>query len=90
MILDKDGTIIAANCDCKAGLGAACTHAAAIVFYLECATRIRDKSTVTGEKAYWLLPGGADKKDLVARLVREIDFSFAKTRQKKLDDKVEK
>ena len=50
VILDKDGTIIAANCDCKAGLGAACTHAAAIVFYLECATRIRDKSTVTGEK----------------------------------------
>lgn len=90
IILKKDGTIVAANCDCKAGLGSACTHAAACIFYLECATRIREKATVTGEKAYWLLPSGLENSQIEAKPVSEIDFTSAKNRQKKLDAQVEK
>ena len=39
-----------------AGLGEACSHVAAVMFYVECAVRIRNSKTVADEKAYWMLP----------------------------------
>ena len=87
LIMEDNGTIVAANCDCKAGLGSACTHSAATVFYLECANKIREKSTVTGVKAYWMLPGG--KKDVPAAPVSEIDFSSAASRRRRLMEQVD-
>ena len=64
--------IITAGCDRVAGLGAAGTHIAALVFYLECSCRIRAKTTVTGVKAYWMLPG--NKLNVKPARVRAVPF----------------
>ena len=57
IIVEKSGNVLAAHCNCMAGLGESCSHIGAVLFYTEYATRIRDSKTCTEEKAYWLLPG---------------------------------
>nr|XP_033940133.1 uncharacterized protein LOC117447530 [Pseudochaenichthys georgianus] len=81
------GTVITANCNCKAGLGSTCTHVASLLFYIETAVRIRDAKTVTQEKAYWLLPGSV--KDVTPSPVADIDFSSAKTRRNRLSQAID-
>ena len=56
LIAEIDGTILAAHCDCMAGLGESCSHVAAVLFYLEYAVRIQGNKTVTQDKAYWMPP----------------------------------
>ena len=48
--------ILSAHCNCMAGLGEACSHIGAILFYIDATVQIRDSKTVTQEKAYWMLP----------------------------------
>ena len=74
------------HCDCMAGLGESCSHAGAILFYVEAAVRMRDSKTVTGEKAHWMLPS-AHKATEYKRAV-DIDFTSPKTMKAKLDLKV--
>ena len=56
IICESGGKVFSAHCNCMAGLGESCSHAGAVLFAVEAATRIRDSKTVTQEKAYWLLP----------------------------------
>ena len=65
LICEKEGEIMAAHCNCMAGLGEACSHVASLMFYIDTAVRIRDSKTVTQEKAYWMLPSALDKVDYV-------------------------
>ncbi|CAL1613025.1 unnamed protein product [Knipowitschia caucasica] len=64
IIANKDGTIEAAHCDCKAGLGETCSHVGALLFYVESAHRLVTQRTVTQEKAYWCIPSAIDKVSL--------------------------
>ena len=83
----RDGKIVAAHCNCMAGLGEACSHIAALLFYIEAAVKIRDSKTVTEEKAYWLLPSAC--KSIEYKDVREISFMSAKMAKKQLDSRLE-
>ena len=83
IIAEKGGRVLAAHCDCMAGLGEACTHVAALLFAIEATVKVRDSKTVTEEKAYWLLPGGV--KGVTYSEVSDIDFTSAKTKKKLLD-----
>ena len=83
--LKKSGSILAAHCNCMAGLGESCSHIGAVLFYIEYATRIRDSKACTEEKAYRLLPG---YHSVEYKEVCNIDFSAAKTLKKNLDAKV--
>ena len=47
IILKEDGCIMSCHCTCMAGLGASCSHAAATMFYIEAAVRLKEKKTVT-------------------------------------------
>ena len=85
--MKKDGAVITANCNCKAGLGSTCTHVASLLFYIETSIRIRDAKTVTQEKAYWLLPGSV--KDVTPSPVADIDFTSAKTRRNRLSQAID-
>ena len=38
--INKDGVVIAAHCNCKAGLGESCSHVAALLFKVEAAVRL--------------------------------------------------
>lgn len=52
--LSKSGQILNCHCMCVAGLGEACTHAAAILFALEYAGK--QEQSVTDVLAYWIGP----------------------------------
>ena len=83
VIAEKEGRILAAHCDCMAGLGETCTHVASLLFAVEATVKIRDSKTVTEEKAYWLLPAGIT--GVTYREVSDIDFTSAKTKKKIFD-----
>ena len=44
-----------------AGLAEACTHIAAILFWVEMSIKIRNSKTVTDKLAYWVNPSMPDK-----------------------------
>lgn len=87
MISDKTGTVLAAHCNCMAGLGEACSHVGAMLFAIEATVKVRDSKTVTQEKAYWLLPSGIKKVEY--KTIREIDFKGANSKKRELDRKIE-
>lgn len=49
IILKVTGEVCYAHCDCMAGLGEACSHIAAILFYLEALVRMQGTKTCTQE-----------------------------------------
>ena len=69
-----------------AGLGESCSHAGALMFYIEAPVTIRESKTVTQEKAYWLLPSA--HKEVEYKEVVSIDFTAPKTAERKLDCKI--
>ena len=87
VIAEKGGNVVAAHCNCMAGLGEACTHVAALLFSIEASVKIRDAKTVTEEKAYWLLPSAC--KTIAYKEVNEINFVSAKTAKKQLDIQID-
>lgn len=82
IIAEKSGKVISAHCDCMAGLGEACSHIAALLFYIDVLVQQRDSKTVTQEKAYWMVPAALNK--IEYKPIRAIDFSSAKAKQRRL------
>lgn len=64
IIIQKDGTVESAHCNCMAGLGESCTHVAATLFALDAAVKYRNNKTVTEDKAYWL-PAASKKASII-------------------------
>lgn len=87
LIAEKDGKVISGHCNCMTGLGEVCSHVGAMLFAVEAIVKLRDSKTVTQEKAYYLLPAGLTKVEY--KRVRDIDFTGAMTKKKKLDEKIE-
>ncbi len=56
MIIEKSGEVCCAHCNCMAGLGEACSHIAAVLFYGEAAFRVKERETCTQMKCEWVLP----------------------------------
>ena len=46
VVAECTGKILAAHCDCVAGLGETCSHVASLLFAIESGVRIRDSMTV--------------------------------------------
>ena len=61
VIMTNTGDVIAAHCDCMAGLAQTSTHVAALLFKVKAVVRIRQKTTLTGVAAYWMVPSIVDK-----------------------------
>ncbi len=55
VIMTNTGDVIAAHCDCMAGLAQTSTHVAALLFKVKAVVLIRQKTTVTGVAAYWMV-----------------------------------
>ena len=72
VVAECTGKILAAHCDCVAGLGETCSHVASLLFAIESGVRIRDSMTVTQKKAYWVMPTGI--KEVHYAPVKYIDF----------------
>ena len=54
-IAERNGRILAAHCDCMAGLGETCTHVASLLWATAAGVEKRDSLTVTQKSAYWVM-----------------------------------
>lgn len=84
-LAENSGTVIAAHCDCMAGLCEGCSHVGAILFAVEAGVRMRDSSTCTQEKSKWILPSHV--REIPYLPVSEIDFTSAKRKHNLLLEK---
>lgn len=71
-IAASHGEIQNAHCSCMAGLGEACIHVAAILFYVENATSFVQEKSVTDVAAYWTPPTAV--KRVCMAPIDEMDF----------------
>ena len=77
--VEKVGTVLCAHCTCKAGLGEACSHIAALLFALEANTQMKKTLSCTSLPCSWLPPSF---RSVPYAPVSEIDFSTP--RQKRI------
>ncbi|XP_064487680.1 uncharacterized protein LOC135399876 [Ornithodoros turicata] len=78
----NDGEVLAAHCLCMAGNGEACSHVAALLFYLECGHRARVERSCTDGDNSWL---PAHIRRIETRPVVEMDFASASMKKRRLD-----
>ena len=72
----KRGEILAAHCNCVAGLGETCSHVASVLWASEAGVRQRELLTVTDRRAYWVQPTYVN--DIPYAPVRDINFTGRK------------
>ncbi|XP_070547277.1 uncharacterized protein [Ptychodera flava] len=86
VLADKGGRILTAHCNCMAGLCESCSHVGAMLFALEAATKLNKSLTCTDEKSKWL---PCYKKQIAYKECRDMDFTSAKSKKKRLDNALE-
>ena len=84
--MERSGEVCCAHCTCMAGLGEACTHVAAVLFYLETAVRITGQPTCTQQECQWLIP--AFRKHIPYLQIKDIDFSSPNSKKNKIDHSI--
>ena len=84
IICETSGEVCCAHCNCMAGLGEACTHVAALLFYLETAARIDGVSSCTREQCTWVIPGY--QKDIPYLPISKIDFSSPSSKRRSIEE----
>ena len=77
-LVEKNGTVCCAHCNCMAGLSEACSHIGAVLFALEAGVRMRQSVTCTQEKGKRLMP--AYVREIPYLPVAEMDMSSARKR----------
>ena len=87
IILKLSGEVCCAHCDCMAGLGEACSHIAAILYYLEALARMEGMRTCTQEECQWIIPSYLKKVEYLP--IKEINFTSAKGKKRKLDEMID-
>jgi len=50
LVIEKDGFVIHAHCNCMAGICEVCSQVGTLLFSIEAAVKIRNSKTVTEEK----------------------------------------
>lgn len=78
-----DGKILAAHCDCMAGLGETCSHVSSLLWVIAVGVEKRDSLTVTQKSAYWVMPTGI--RSVAYAPVKDIDFIGKKRKARKSD-----
>ena len=86
MICEESGEVCCAHCNCVAGLGEACTHVGAVLFYLETSTKVNNGVSCTQQKCQWVIP--SFQREIPYLPVKELDFTSAKGKQKKIDSAI--
>nr|XP_047140517.1 uncharacterized protein LOC124815766 [Hydra vulgaris] len=86
IIAEKSGNILAAHCNCMAGLAETCTHVSATLFAIDASVRLEKSRTVTEEAAYWMLPSNV--KEVKYSRLKDINFTSATNMKRILDSKL--
>nr|XP_054925241.1 uncharacterized protein LOC126529597 isoform X2 [Dermacentor andersoni] len=82
LLVKEDGLVQAAHCTCKAGLGEACSHIGAILFYIQAVVQRRDGQACTDKENAWLPP---PVRSLEAKPVSGVSFSSSKMKKRVID-----
>ena len=69
---------------CMAGLAKACTHVAALLFWVEMVIKIHNSKTVTDKQAYWVPPSNSDTL-LQPEMLFNIDFRSPLFKKKSIE-----
>ena len=72
VVCEKKGKILAAHCDCMAGLGESCTHVVSFLRAVEFGVKRRESLTITEKSAYRVLPTAV--KNITYASIRHIQF----------------
>ena len=64
--------MLAAHCNCVAGLGESCSYVASLVWEIEAGVRLRNSMMVTQKRAYWVMPSSV--KDVPYAPLKDILF----------------
>ncbi|XP_068686436.1 uncharacterized protein [Montipora foliosa] len=83
VLVEKNGTVINAHCNCMAGLTESCTHIGAVLFAVEAGVRMHNSVTCTQERSTWLLPSYIVPYSPVCQM----DFISAKNKRRDLLEK---
>lgn len=76
IIIQEDGSVRSSHCTCMAGAAEACSHIAAVLYYLEHINASRNTVSCTDVKALWRIP--TVKKVSVVKL-SELQWTTSKT-----------
>lgn len=82
LLLKEDGEVLCAHCTCKAGLGEACSHIGAVLFYVEVVVRRRDGQVCTDRENAWLPP---QVRFLNGKQVSALSFASSKMKKRIMD-----
>ena len=74
IICDYSSEVSCVHCNRMAGLGEACMHNGAVLFYLEASTKISNEVTCRQQKYKWIIPGY--QRDIPYLPVKDIDFTL--------------
>ena len=75
VVVEENGEICCAHCNCMAGLGETCTYIAAVLFYVEAIVRIQGTRTCTQSQCAWAIPSYV--KSIDYQPIKNIDFTSA-------------
>ncbi|CAN8002810.1 unnamed protein product [Ixodes hexagonus] len=78
-LLKPDGEVQMAHCTCMAGLGEACSHVGAVLFFMEAVVRRRNDQACTDQENAWL-PPHVQVVDCIP--VAKMDFSSSEMKRK--------
>lgn len=67
-----NGRILAAHCDCMAGIGETCSHVASLLWVIRVGVESRESLTVTQKGVYWVMPPAV--KSVPYAPVKDIEF----------------
>lgn len=83
IIMKEDGEVKAAHCTCMAGLGEACSHIGALLFYLEATVSFREDQACTDKINKWLPPYITN---VPCSPIAQIDFSSSTAKRQRLKE----
>ncbi|KAH9365561.1 hypothetical protein HPB48_008922 [Haemaphysalis longicornis] len=82
LLIQRDGLVKLAHCTCMAGLGEACSHIGAVLYYVKAVSKFNRGQASTDVKNIWL---PAYIKNVPCAPLSSIDFASAKSKKRRLD-----
>ena len=79
--VESNDSVICAHCTCKAGLGEACSHIAAVLLAIEAQTQAAKNTSCTSKPCAWLPP---TMKNIGFAEIADIEFTKPNMKQKRL------
>lgn len=82
LLIRRDGLVKLAHCTCMAGLGEACSHIGAVLYYINAVSKFNHGQASTDVENIWLPPY---IKNVPCAPLSNIDFASAKSKKRRLD-----